>query len=141
MQASTLTAIIVMQVNLDSLVENREWDVHNTLAERPEFFFDCCINEGFLNVMFSILLRRRYTFYTMNMVLPSIMTSVLMLSIFFCMPAQKVQIDVVVLLSFRIFLLNVMDSLPKISDHIPLLDEYIGLCLSSIIPLLGEYIR
>lgn len=51
------------------------------------------------------------------------MTSVLLLSIFFCTPAQKVQIGVVVLLSFRIFLINVTDSIPKTSDHIPLLGE------------------
>ena len=32
----------------------------------------------------------RYTFYVMNVILPSLMTSVLLLSIFFCTPAQKV---------------------------------------------------
>ena len=55
--------------------------------------------------------------------MPSLMTSVLLLSIFFCTPAQKVQIGVVVLLSFRIFLLNVAGNIPKTSDHVPLLGE------------------
>ena len=45
----------------------------------------------------------------------------LLLSIFFCTPAQKVQIGVVSLLSFQIFLLNVTDSVPKTSDNIPIL--------------------
>ena len=54
------------------------------------------------------------------------MTSVLLLSIFFCTPAQKVQIGVVVLLSFRIFLLNVAGNIPKTSDHVPLLGESPG---------------
>ena len=53
----------------------------------------------------------------------SMVTSVLLLSIFYCPPGQKVQIGVVVLLSFRIFLLNVTDSIPKTSDHIPLLGK------------------
>jgi hypothetical protein len=57
----------------------------------------------------------------MNVILPSVFTSILLLSVFFCTPAQKVQIGVVVLLSFRIFLLNVADDIPKTSDHIPLL--------------------
>ncbi len=34
----------------------------------------------------------RYTFYIMNVILPSLMTSVLLLSIFFCTPAQKVRL-------------------------------------------------
>lgn len=63
----------------------------------------------------------RHLFYVINVIMPSLMTSVLLLSIFFCTPAQKVQIGVVVLLSFRIFLLNVSGNIPKTSDHVPLL--------------------
>jgi hypothetical protein len=88
---------------------------------RDEFSYACCPNERFSNVAFTLHLRRRYTFYVMNVILPSMVTSILLLSIFYCPPGQKVQIGVVVLLSFRIFLLNVTDSIPKTSDHIPLL--------------------
>lgn len=102
----------------------------NTEASRGEFYFACCENERFSNVNFELRLRRRYTFYVMNVILPSMMTSVLLLSIFFCTPAQKVQIGVVVLLSFRIFLLNVTDSIPKTSDHIPLLGIYLTLTMA-----------
>ena len=108
-------------INMDSYEENGEWSIERTRVERHEFFFDSCPAERFANVAFSIFMRRRYTFYIMNVILPSLMTSVLLLSIFFCTPAQKVQIGVVVLLSFRIFLLNVTDSIPKTSDHIPVL--------------------
>ena len=82
-------------------------------------------HERFSNVAFLLSLRRRYTFYVLNVILPSMVTSVLLLSIFYCPPGQKVQIGVVVLLSFRIFLLNVTDNIPKTSDHIPLLGECI----------------
>ena len=114
---------IADKVNMDSYEENGEWEIYRTEVIRGEFYFDCCPDERFANVAFSVFLRRRYTFYVMNVILPSLMTSVLLLSIFFCTPAQKVQIGVVVLLSFRIFLLNVTDSIPKTSDHIPLLGK------------------
>ena len=110
-------------INLDSYKTNGEWEIYKTEAQRNEFFYECCPNERFANVAFVIYLRRRHTFYVMNVILPSIMTSVLLLSVFFCTPAQKVQIGVVVLLSFRIFVLNVTDSIPKTSDHIPLLGK------------------
>ena len=75
------------------------------------------------SICLQLHIQRRYTFYVMNVILPSMVTSILLLSIFYCPPAQKVQIGVVVLLSFRIFLLNVTDSIPKTSDHIPLLGK------------------
>ena len=111
------------KVNIETYSENGEWEIYHTDVKRNEFAFACCPDEKFSNVEFTIFLRRRYTFYILNVILPSLMTSVLLLSVFFCTPAQKVQIGVVVLLSFKIFLLNVTDSIPKTSDHIPLLGK------------------
>ncbi|KAK2175745.1 hypothetical protein NP493_711g03120 [Ridgeia piscesae] len=113
------------KINLDSYKANGEWQITTTEVQRNEFFYGCCPNERFSNVAFRIHLRRRYTYYILNVILPSILTSVLLLSIFFCTPGQKVQIGVVVLLSFRIFLLNVADNIPKTSDHVPLLGIYL----------------
>lgn len=112
------------KINLDSYKMNGEWEIGTTNAKRDEFFYECCPDERFAYVAFEVHMRRRHTFYIMNVILPSILTSVLLLSIFFCTPGQKVQIGVVVLLSFRIFLLNVAGNIPKTSDHIPLLGEY-----------------
>lgn len=111
------------RVNLDSYEKNGEWEILNTTVWRDEFFYECCPEEKFSNIAFWIRMQRRYTFYVMNVILPSMVTSILLLSIFYCPPGQKVQIGVVVLLSFRIFLLNVTDSIPKTSDHIPLLGK------------------
>ena len=115
-----------LEINLDSYKLNGEWEISSTSVNRDEFFYECCPNERFAYVAFIVYMRRRHTFYIMNVILPSILTSVLLLSIFFCTPGQKVQIGVVVLLSFRIFLLNVAGNIPKTSDHIPLLGEYMS---------------
>lgn len=61
----------------------------------------------------------------MNVILPGILTSCVLLSVFFCTPAQKVHIGVAALLSFRLFLLNVADTIPRTSDHVPLLGIYL----------------
>jgi len=111
-------------VNLDSYKRNGEWEVLETGAERNELSYAGLPGEMFSRVVFTVQLRRRQLFYVINVIMPSLMTSVLLLSIFFCTPAQKVQIGVVVLLSFRIFLLNVADNIPKTSDHVPLLGEH-----------------
>ena len=72
------------------LQENGEWDIVDTKVERNEFSYKEAPGEKFANIHFTIYLRRRHTFYVMNVILPSIMTSVLLLSVFFCTPAQKV---------------------------------------------------
>ncbi|CAD5112703.1 DgyrCDS1923 [Dimorphilus gyrociliatus] len=126
MNLTTSTSV----VNLDSYKTNGEWEIFTTSAVRNEFNYECCPNEKFSNVEFKVYLRRRHTFYVLNVILPSIMTSVLLLSVFFCTPNQKVQIGVVVLLSFRIFLLNVAGNIPKTSDHIPLLGIYLTVTMA-----------
>ena len=99
-------------------------EVLETDAQRKEFSYAGGLSgEMFSSVAFSIQLRRRHLFYVINVIMPSLMTSVLLLSLFFCTPAQKVQIGVVVLLSFRIFLLHVAGNIPKTSDHVPLLGQ------------------
>ena len=116
-------------INMDSYKTNGEWEMVGTVAKREEFAYACCPAERYSNVAFVVKISRRHTFYIMNVIFPSILTSALLLSIFFCTPGQKIQIGVVVLLSFRIFLLNVADNIPKTSDHIPLLGKYKHLLL------------
>ena len=77
-------------INMDSYKINGEWEIYSTLVKRNEFFYDCCPDERFANVAFILYMRRRHTFYVLNVILPSIMTSVLLLSVFFCTPGQKV---------------------------------------------------
>ena len=110
-------------VNMDSYEINGEWEILGSRSARHEFAYDCCPNQPYSFISFTLQLRRRHLFYVMNVIFPSMVTSVLLLSIFLCPPSQKVQIGVVVLLSFRIFLLNVTDNIPKTSDHISLLGE------------------
>ena len=61
-------------------------------VQRNEFTFQCCPDQPFSNIEFRVQLRRRHTFYIMNVILPGVMTSAVLLSIFFCTPAQKVHI-------------------------------------------------
>ena len=69
-------------------------EIYSFRFKRGEFFYKSNEDERFAFVDFGIYLRRRHTFYVVNVILPSIMTSVLLLSIFFCTPAQKVNANV-----------------------------------------------
>ena len=107
-----------------SYEENSEWEIVGRSVKREEFHFKCCPTELFSFIAFSVAIRRRHEFYVMNVVLPGVLTSALLLSIFYCVPSQKVHIGVAALLSFRLFLVNVADTVPRTSDHIPLLGTH-----------------
>lgn len=130
----TISVFVARQevINQDTFEKNGEWQVMNTKVNRDEFFFVCCPNQRFAFVQFSIYMKRKHTFYIMNVILPGILTSAVLLSIFFCTPSQKVHIGVAALLSFRLFLLNVADTIPRTSDHVPLLGEAIYVVLLMI---------
>lgn len=102
MNLTTSTSV----VNLDSYKTNGEWEIFSTYAVRNEFNYECCPHEKFSNVEFKVFLRRRHTFYVLNVILPSIMTSVLLLSVFFCTPNQKVSRIYRLSTLLLVFLLN-----------------------------------
>jgi len=120
-------------ISLDTYEKNGEWDILSTVVERNEFSFAATPDQKFSFVNFSVYLRRRHVFYIMNVILPGILTSTVLLSIFLSPPAPKIPIGVAALLSFRLFLVNVGDTIPRTSDHVPLLGQYLYLIYSQSI--------
>lgn len=78
---------------------------------------------GYAHVIFTLHLKRRYKFYVMNIVLPCVMLSVLIM-IGFCLPpdaGEKISLGISVLLAFTVFLLMIADAIPRTSLAIPLI--------------------
>jgi hypothetical protein len=102
---------------------NGEWHVYGTSAEWGITYLDTTNQRGYAHVIFRLLLKRRYKFYIMNIVLPCVMLSVLIM-IGFCLPpecGEKISLGISVLLAFTVFLLMIAESIPKTSSAIPLI--------------------
>lgn len=123
---------------------NGEWDVTGTAASWDIARLDCCSGNGYAHVIFTLHLKRRYKFYIMNIVLPCVMLSVLIM-IGFCLPpeaGEKISLGISVLLAFTVFLLMIADNIPRTSSAIPLIGndshgfiEKTTVCLgSSVLP-------
>ena len=52
----------ISKINLDSYKINGEWEIMGTEAKRNEFFYECCPNERFSNVAFSVCLPKLICF-------------------------------------------------------------------------------
>jgi len=79
-----------------------------------------------MQVLFTLYLARRSTFYLMNIILPCTLLSVLMLLVF-CVPpdaGEKISVGISVLLAFTVFLLMLADSVPRTSLDVPILGQF-----------------
>ncbi|NWI92031.1 ACH10 protein, partial [Pitta sordida] len=106
--------------DLRDFVENVEWEVLGMPATRNVVTYGCC-SEPYPDVTYTLLLRRRSSFYIFNLLLPCIMVSFLA-PLGFYLPAdsgEKVSLGVTVLLALTVFQLLVAESMPP-SESVPL---------------------
>lgn len=111
---------------LTDFVENVEWEVLGMPAARNVITYGCC-SEPYPDVTYTLLLRRRASFYIFNLLLPCIMVSFLA-PLGFYLPAdsgEKVSLGVTVLLALTVFQLLVAESMPP-SESVPLIGEPSG---------------
>ncbi|POI19755.1 hypothetical protein CIB84_016500 [Bambusicola thoracicus] len=109
--------------DLTDFVENVEWEVLGMPATRNVVTYGCC-SEPYPDVTYTLLLRRRASFYIFNLLLPCVMISFLA-PLGFYLPAdsgEKVSLGVTVLLALTVFQLLVAESMPP-SESVPLIGE------------------
>ncbi|NXC30725.1 ACH10 protein, partial [Campylorhamphus procurvoides] len=110
--------------DLTDFVENVEWEVLGMPATRNVITYGCC-SEPYPDVTYTLLLRRRASFYIFNLLLPCILVSFLA-PLGFYLPAdsgEKVSLGVTVLLALTVFQLLVAESMPP-SESVPLIGKY-----------------
>ncbi|NXI31574.1 ACH10 protein, partial [Sterrhoptilus dennistouni] len=109
--------------DLTDFVENVEWEMLGMPATRNVITYGCC-SEPYPDVTYTLLLRRRASFYVFNLLLPCILVSFLA-PLGFYLPAdsgEKVSLGVTVLLALTVFQLLVAESMPP-SESVPLIGE------------------
>merc|ERR550534_2697351 len=87
--------------------------------------YDCC-PEPYVDITFTIHIRRRTLYYFFNLIVPCVLISSMALLGFTLPPdsGEKLTLDVTVLLSLTVFLNQVSDSMPNTSDAVPLISTY-----------------
>ncbi|XP_029460975.1 neuronal acetylcholine receptor subunit alpha-9 [Rhinatrema bivittatum] len=110
--------------DLSDFVENVEWEMHGMPAVKNVITYGCC-SEPYPDVTFTLILKRRSSFYIFNLLLPCVMISFLA-PLGFYLPAdsgEKVSLGVTVLLALTVFQLMVAESMPP-SESVPLIGKY-----------------
>ncbi|XP_006812158.1 neuronal acetylcholine receptor subunit alpha-10-like [Saccoglossus kowalevskii] len=111
--------------NIDRFVSNGEWELKEMPVENNSTVYVCC-EDPFPYVEYTLHLKRRSTFYVVNIILPSFLASVL-ISVGFYLPSdsgERVSLCVISILSQFVFLTVVSDYMPPTSQVIPYLQAY-----------------
>ncbi len=115
------------QEMLEIYQENGEWDILDITVSREDTYYDCCPDEPYPDVTYTIHLRRKRLYYIINLIIPVAMLSFMTLIVFH-IPAEageKLSVGITLLLSYFVFMLMISESLPSTSNAVPL----IGKCI------------
>ncbi|KAF7248161.1 Neuronal acetylcholine receptor subunit alpha-9 [Varanus komodoensis] len=107
--------------DLSDFIEDVEWEIHGMPAVKNVITYGCC-SEPYPDVTFTLILKRKSSFYIFNLLLPCLLISFLA-PLGFYLPAdsgEKVSLGVTVLLALTVFQLMVAESMPP-SENVPLI--------------------
>ena len=113
-------------VDLEDYWESGEWDIIETPAKKNTIKYPCC-DEIYTDVTFTMVIRRKPLFYTVNLILPCVLISFLTVLVFY-LPSdsgEKITLCISVLLALTVFLLLIAEIIPPTSLLIPLIGRYL----------------
>ncbi|XP_059151414.1 neuronal acetylcholine receptor subunit alpha-7-like [Physella acuta] len=124
--------------DISNFIRNGEWMLIGVPVKRNVLAYECC-PEFYIDLTFTIHIRRRTLYYGFNIIIPCVLISSLTLLLFILPPdaGEKISLGVTILLSLMVFLLLVAETMPPTSDAVPLIGIYFAcimvMCSLSIV--------
>jgi len=103
---------------------SKEWKFISMKGKRNEVHYKCC-EYPYIDITYTLHIRRRTLFYGFNLILPCFLVNVLAVLVFL-LPAdsgERITLSITILLALVVFLQILADTLPP-TDVIPLLGNY-----------------
>ncbi|XP_066157972.1 neuronal acetylcholine receptor subunit alpha-7 isoform X8 [Euwallacea fornicatus] len=111
--------------DLSDFITNGEWYLIGMPGIKNTITYACC-PEPYVDVTFTIQIRRRTLYYFFNLIVPCVLISSMALLGFTLPPdsGEKLTLGVTILLSLTVFLNLVAEKIPTTSDAVPLIGTY-----------------
>ncbi|XP_037912237.1 neuronal acetylcholine receptor subunit alpha-7 isoform X2 [Hermetia illucens] len=111
--------------DLSDFITNGEWYLIGMPGTKNTITYQCC-PEPYVDITFTIKIRRRTLYYFFNLIVPCVLISSMALLGFTLPPdsGEKLTLGVTILLSLTVFLNLVAESMPTTSDAVPLIGTY-----------------
>ncbi|GAU97762.1 hypothetical protein RvY_09001 [Ramazzottius varieornatus] len=117
---------IKIGMDLSEYYPSIEWDILQVPARRHTIYYPCC-QEPYPDITFTIVIRRKTLFFTVNLISPCVAISFLTILVFY-LPSdsgEKVTLCISILLSLTVFFLLLAEIIPPTSLVIPLIGKYL----------------
>ncbi|CAH1773152.1 unnamed protein product [Owenia fusiformis] len=113
------------EVDISTYQESGEWALIGRPAERNIFKYECCIEE-YIDITFTLHIRRKTLYYGFNLIIPCFMISSLAILVFVLPPdaGEKIGLGVTILLALSVFMMIVAEMIPATSGSVPILAVY-----------------
>lgn len=140
----------VSRADLGIFSKNGEWDLMSTEAVRNVIQYDCC-PAPYIDLTYTLIIRRRALFYLNNLILPCIVLA-LLTSVSFLFPpetGERISLVITVLLGMTVFMIIFTEAIPATSEVTPLIGKYfaavlfeVALCLlATCVPLRIQHLH
>ncbi|KAH1029732.1 hypothetical protein HUJ05_002910, partial [Dendroctonus ponderosae] len=125
--------------DLSDFITNGEWYLLGMPGKKNTIIYACC-PQPYVDVTFTIQIRRRTLYYFFNLIVPCVLISSMALLGFTLPPdsGEKLTLGVTILLSLTVFLNLVAEKIPTTSDAVPLIGVTILLSLTVFLNLVAE---
>ncbi|CCD68494.1 AcetylCholine Receptor [Caenorhabditis elegans] len=117
-------------MDLSTYLVNGEWQVISTNAKRVVSYYKCC-PEPYPTVNYYLHIRRRTLYYGFNLIIPSLLISLMAILGFMFPPdaGEKITLEVTILLAIVFFLSMVSEMTPPTSEAVPLIGVFFSCCM------------
>ncbi|XP_067662175.1 neuronal acetylcholine receptor subunit beta-3-like [Haliotis asinina] len=115
-------------IDMQYFISNGEWEILSTGYEYINLTQDLMV---FRKLVFNVTLRRKWQFYGLNIMLPLVLNSILMMVVF-ALPiesGEKMGYCLTVLLSYIVLLTMVSANLPPISSQTSIIQVYLSVVM------------
>ncbi|KAH9499314.1 D-arabinose 1-dehydrogenase (NAD(P)(+)) [Bulinus truncatus] len=113
-------------IDLRDFYPSVEWDILEVDAVKNVRNYPCC-SEKYPDITFSVLMRRKTLFHTVNLIIPCVAISCLTVLVFY-LPSdsgEKITLCISILLSLTVFFLLLAEIIPPTSIVVPLIGKYL----------------
>uniref|UniRef100_UPI00398ED4F3 5-hydroxytryptamine receptor 3A-like n=1 Tax=Pristiophorus japonicus TaxID=55135 RepID=UPI00398ED4F3 len=119
-----------------------EWELLYVDTQFNEFNLERGVSDGYAEMRFFLVIRRRPLFYAVSLLLPSIFLMVMDIIGFYLPPdsGERVSFKITLLLGYSVFLIIVSDTLPATAIGTPLIGVYFVVCMALLVISLTETI-
>ena len=117
------------QYALQSYDASGEWDVLDVSTSTIQVTYEQCTSaapEVLPQVRYTLTVRRKSLYYSITVVVPSVILSAMLSSIPWLPPdsGERMTMGITLLLSFSVFVYGVSDSIPRTSESVPVICKY-----------------